>query len=305
MLTSIISIYMASVIQNNSASVFNVREDSSTSIVKTASANLEDIEESRYMPLKNPEFIAPIIQAKASLSMDIRTGMILYENGAHERLQIASLTKLMTALIIMEENNMDDIVTVGPNATKITGSIMYLANGEQIEVKDLIYGMIISSSNDAAMALAEFNAGSADAFVEKMNKKAMALGLLNTHFENPIGLDNKDNYSSAYDLAKLSQYVYQKKFIKEAASTKTLKVTSVDGKRTHKLDSTNELLDNQFIKFKGLKTGTTDKAGLCIVSVAENESGNEILTVLLHSPDRFRETKVLADWTFRAYNWQR
>jgi D-alanyl-D-alanine carboxypeptidase len=274
-------------------------------MVKTASASLKDIEESNYIPLKNPELLSPIIQAKSSMAMDIRTGLVLYENNSHERRQIASLTKLMTSLIIMEENNLDDVVTIGPNAAKMTGSTMYLVTGEEIKVQDLIYGMIISSSNDAALALAEFNAGSAKAFVEKMNKKALALGLLNTHFANPVGLDNKDNYSSAYDLAKLSQYVYQKKFIKQAATIKTLEVKSTDGKYTHKLDSTNELLDNKFIKFKGLKTGTTDSAGLCIVTVAENENGNEILTVLLHSPDRFKETKILADWVFRAYNWQR
>jgi len=305
MLTSLLSVYIASVIQNNTVSIFNLREEPAPSIVKTASANLSDIEESKYIPLKNPEFISPIIQASSALVMDIKTGMILFEKNSHDRRQIASLTKLMTATIIMEENNLDDTVTVSANASKATGSTMYLATGEKISVRNLIYGMIINSSNDAAIALAEFNAGDITKFVEKMNKKASTLGLLNTHFSNPVGLDNKENYASSYDLAKLSQYIYQKKFIKEAAEIEKLTVYSVDTKYKHKLESTNELLDTDFIKFKGLKTGTTDQAGLCIITVAENADGNEILTVLLHSPDRFKETKILADWTFRAYNWQR
>lgn len=305
MLTSLLSIYVASVIQNNTPSIFNMREDPSPSIVKTASANLNDIENSKYIPLKNPEFIAPVINSRASMAMDLRTGIILFEHNSHARLQIASLTKLMTALIIIEENNLDDIVTISPNVANFAGSTMYLVAGEKIEVKNLIYGMIIHSSNDAAAALAEYNAGDVKTFVEKMNKKTLALGLLNTHFSNPVGLDNKENYSSAYDLAKLSQYVYQKKLIKDAAAIKKLQVTSVDGKYTHSLESTNDLLGTKFMKFKGLKTGTTDSAGLCIITVAENENGNEILTVLLHSPDRFKETKILADWAFRAYNWQR
>jgi D-alanyl-D-alanine carboxypeptidase len=282
-----------------------LREDSAPSIVKTASANLSDIEKSKYIPLKNPEFISPIIQAPAALVMDLKTGMILFEKNSHERRQIASLTKLMTATIIMEENNLDDTVTISSAATKATGSTMYLTTGEKILVRDLLYGMIINSSNDAAIALAEFNTGDTKKFVEKMNKKALALGLLNTHFSNPIGLDDKDNYASAYDLAKLSQYIYQKKFIKEAAEIEKITVYSIDKKYKHKLESTNELLDTDFITFKGLKTGTTDQAGLCIITVAENEDENEILTILLRSPDRFKETKILADWTFRAYNWQR
>jgi D-alanyl-D-alanine carboxypeptidase (penicillin-binding protein 5/6) len=305
MLTNLLSLYITSVIGDNTTSAFNLRKDPSPSIVKTASANLSDIEESKFIPLKNPEFLAPIINSTSSLAMDLKTGVILFEDNSHDRLQIASLTKLMTATIIIEENNVDEIVTVSKTATQETGSTMYLVPEETITVQNLLYGLIVHSSNDAALALAEHNAGTVDSFVEKMNKKALALGLLNTHFSNPIGLDNKNNYSSAYDLAKLSQYVYQKKLIKEIAATSKIKVTSSDDKYTHNLESTNELLGTDFIKFKGLKTGTTDQAGLCIISVAENENGNEILTVLLHSPDRFRETKILADWVFRAYNWQR
>jgi len=305
MLSSLLSLYIASVIQNTSDSGFRLNENQSPSFVKTTSANLSNIEDSKFIPLKKSEFLSPIINARASLSMDLKTGVILYEENSHDRLAIASLTKLMTATIIIEENNLDEIATVSRNSAQTTGSIMFLMSGETISVKDLLYGLIINSANDSAIALAEHNAGSVEKFVKKMNKKALALGLLNTHFSNPIGLDNSQNYSSAYDLAKLSQYVYQKKLIKEIAATKTIKVYSSDSKYTHKLESTNNLLGVDFMKFKGLKTGTTDQAGLCIISIAENEDGNEILNVLLHSPARFRESKILADWIFRAYNWKR
>lgn len=305
MLSSLLSLYIASIIQNTSDSSFRLNENQTPSFVKTTSENLSDIEYSKFIPLKNPEFLSPIIKAKSTLSMDLKTGVILYEENSHDRLAIASLTKLMTAIIIIEENNLEEIATVSKNAAQTTGSIMFLVNGETISIKDLLYGLIINSANDSAITLAEHNTGSVDEFVKKMNKKALALGLLNTHFSNPIGLDNANNYSSAYDLAKLSQYVYQKKIIKEIAVTKNTKVYSSDGKYTHKLESTNDLLGVDFMKFKGLKTGTTDQAGLCIISIAENENGNEILNILLHSPDRFRESKILADWIFRAYNWQR
>jgi D-alanyl-D-alanine carboxypeptidase len=302
MFTSLLSLYIASILQTD---ISFRKDDNQPSIVKTASYDLSEIDQNAPVPLKNHDFIAPVIQAKSSLSMDLRTGLVLFEDNAHQRLPIASLTKLMTTLIVLEENNLDDVITVSSKAATVSGSTMFLRKDEKIALKNLVYGMLISSSNDAAMALAEFNAGSEDAFIDKMNKKALALGLLNTHFSNPIGLDGKDNYSSAYDLAKLSRYVYQKTLVQEIAVVKEIKVTSLDGKITHDLVSTNDLLDTKFIRIKGLKTGTTDQAGLCIVSVAENDASNEIMTVLLNSPDRFKETKILAEWTFRAYNWEK
>ncbi|MFA7685312.1 MAG: hypothetical protein WCX95_00745, partial [Candidatus Gracilibacteria bacterium] len=121
MLTNLLSLYIASVIQDSTPSAFNLREDPSPSIVRTASANLSDIEESKFIPLKNPELLSPVIKANASLAMDLRTGVILFENNSHDRLQIASLTKLMTATIIVEENNLDEVVTVSRNAAQATG----------------------------------------------------------------------------------------------------------------------------------------------------------------------------------------
>jgi len=261
------------------------------------------IESSSATPIKENKYISPIIEAQSSIALDLNTGKILYENNSHERLSIASITKLMTALIILEENKLNDITTVSHNAASTEGSTMFLRAGEEIAVENLLYGAIINSANDAAVALAEYNAGSVEAFIEKMNDRATSLGLVNTHFSNPIGLDQYDNYSSSYDIAKLGQHIYQNQFIRHAAKLKELEVKSVSGEYVHQLESTNELLENDYLNIKGLKTGRTDGAGLCLVSVAENDTNNEIITVVLNSPARFHETKILVDWTFRAYNW--
>lgn len=261
------------------------------------------IEEQSEAPVKNSKYISPIIQARSSIVMDLNNGKILYEKNAYDRLAIGSITKLMTVFLILKENKLNDIVTVSNNAASVEGSTMYLRAGEEIAVENLLYGALINSANDAAVALAEYNAGSVDKFVEKMNKEAALLNLSNTNFSNPIGLDQENNYSSSYDIAQLSKYIYQNQFIKHAAKLKELEVKSVSGEYVHNLESTNELLENEYLNIKGLKTGKTEQAGLCLVAIAENDTENEIITIVLDSPARFEETKILVDWIFRAYNW--
>ncbi|MFH1284312.1 MAG: D-alanyl-D-alanine carboxypeptidase family protein [Candidatus Peregrinibacteria bacterium] len=265
--------------------------------------NFTTMTSSQRIPVKNLKFIAPIVDAKATIIVDLDTGTVLYEKNADARLPIASITKLMTAFIITEDDRLNETVTISENAANTEGSNMFLRGGEIMALENLFYGVMINSANDAAVALAEHNSGTVDSFVKKMNEKAQELGLSNTHYSNPIGLDTPNNYSSARDLAKLGREVYKNQFIKHAVELKELEVKSVDGKYVHALKSTNELLENEFFHVKGLKTGSTDLAGLCFVSIAESDEGNEILTVVLNSPDRFRETKILIDWAFRAYNW--
>ncbi|MFH1533930.1 MAG: D-alanyl-D-alanine carboxypeptidase family protein [Nitrospirota bacterium] len=295
MLTSFISLYIAATMppdiipqEELTPSTFDISELLSTKTLE---------------PVKDPLFISPIIEAKSSISIDMASDKILFEKNAHERLPIASITKLMTLTIVTEENDPTEVVTISNYAANIEGSQMYLRAGEQISLENLLYGAIIHSANDAAVALAEHNAGSVDAFVEKMNKKAQEFGLENTNYSNPIGLDDYNNYSSSYDIAILSKHIYQNQFVRHAAKLKELEVKSVDGTYSHLLQSTNALLGNEYLNIKGLKTGKTDGAGLCLVAVAETDTGNEIITVVLNSPDRFYETKILVDWIFRAYTW--
>lgn len=303
MLTSLLSFYITSVINTHIGGYIGAFPTLKNPIATATSFNPEEFNEIKSIPKKNVDLIAPIINSKASIAIDNTSGVSLFEDNTYARLPIASITKLMTILIILEDNKLDDIATVSKNAVSTSGTIMFLVEGEKITLRNLIYGAIINSANDAALTLAEFNAGNVKDFVKKMNDKALQLGLVNTHFSTPTGLDGPDNYSSAYDIAALARYVYQKQFIREAAQIKELSVASVDNAYIHKLISTNELLGNPYYKIKGLKTGSTDEAGQCLVSVAENNQGKEIITVLLNSPARFTETKILVDWIFRAYTW--
>ncbi|MBU1152000.1 D-alanyl-D-alanine carboxypeptidase [Patescibacteria group bacterium] len=304
MLTNLLSLYIASSIQTHLDTNLNTNSNIPTSSVKAASFDLIQLSKDSPPPLKNPKMVAPIVDAGSAMVIDLKSGSILLEKSIHQRRKIASITKLMTALIILEENNFDEIVTVSNNSAATGGSTMYLRKGEEIELINLLNGLIINSANDAAVALAEHNAGDVNTFTEKMNKKALSLGLVNTHFANPSGLDHNENYSSAYDLAKLSRYVYQKQFVKEVAKVQEMQVKSTDGKLVHKLNSTNLLLGDENYHIKGLKTGKTDGAGECLIAIAENEQGAEILTVILGSSARFRESKILIDWVFRAYTWK-
>lgn len=306
MLSSLINFYITAALQP----ILPITLTQDIPIINTSALSIEKLDflsasGNNSIPIKKETFISPIIEARSSVAMDNKTGTVLYEKNSHEHRQIASITKLMTATVVLEElkeGEMASVVTVSKQANVEDGSQMFLRTGERITVENLLYGLLINSANDSAITLAEYNAGSVEKFVEKMNKKALSIGLTDTHFQNPVGLDNSQNYSSAYDVAKLARYAYKNEFIKKAAPTKEMKVQSVDQKYTHELKTTNELLDS-YLKIKGLKTGKTDKAGLCMAAVAENDAGNDIITVVLGSPARFQESKILIDWVFRAYIW--
>ncbi len=302
MLNSLLSLYFAGSISGNPSPQITEEIEPKTEISLIQDFQLDSVLSPHAAPLKNPEMVAPVLNAKSTLSMDLKSGTILYEKNAHQRLPIASITKLMTMLIILEENALNETVTVTANAARTEGSNMNLQAGEQISLNSLLQGTLIHSANDAAVALAEHNTGSTEKFVEKMNKRALELGLVNTHYANPTGLDHPDNYSSAYDIAQLSRIVYKKDFIRNTATTPEITVHSLNKNITHRLEATNELLDS-YLNIKGLKTGRTDAAGQCFSAIAQNDQNNEIITVVLNSPDRFQETKILVDWSFRAYTW--
>lgn len=301
MISSLLSLYLASTLHITNSQI-NLPSESKNVVITELNQHLGKVDTKEFSPIKNPEMIAPIIGASSAIVIDLKTGEILFEKNPNSQRAIASITKLMTILITLEEENLEDIATISSNASNQTGSSMGLRTNEKISVKNLLLGAIIQSGNDAAVALAEHNAGTVEAFVKKMNKRAQELGLINTQFKNPSGLDQSGHYSSSYDLSILGTEVYKYPFIKEAAKTKELKVYSENSTYTHSLETTNKLLDS-YLKIKGLKTGQTLQAGLCLITIAENNSQNEILTVVLNSPDRFQESKALIDWTFRAYTW--
>jgi D-alanyl-D-alanine carboxypeptidase len=182
---------------------------------------------------------------------------------------MASLTKIMTALLILENHGLNEIVTVDSDFSGELGVRIWLRQYEKMTVGDLLKGLLIPSAGDAAVALADYHSGSVEAFVEAMNARARELNLADTHFMNPVGLDEEDHYSSAFDLAILSKYALRIPAFRNIVRMDRATVSSVDGKFHHSFDSTNYLL-NSYLDIQGVKTGTTDGAGASLINLARN-----------------------------------
>jgi D-alanyl-D-alanine carboxypeptidase len=218
------------------------------------------------------------------------TGRVLYEHNADDRMLIASTTKIMTAIVVIEHCDVGEPVTVGPESVGVEGSSMYLEAGKSYTVEQLLYGLMLVSGNDAATALAIHTAGSVEAFAALMNAKAAALGMTNTCFKNPHGLDEDGHYSTARDLAVLACYCMKNDEFCKIVSTRSYTV----GEQT--LVNHNRLLwtcDGAI----GLKTGYTRAAGRILVSCAERD-GLRFVCVTLSDPDDWDDHTALYDWAF-------
>lgn len=209
--------------------------------------------------------------AKSSVVMDIDSGRVLYQKNMNEKRLIASITKIMTATIALEKGELNDVYKAGNEILKMYGTSIYLEIGEEIKLKDLLYGLILRSGNDAAVVIANNITKSEDEFVELMNKKALSLGMNNTTFNNPHGLDEKTkNYSTAYDMALLSKYIYKK--------SKTYRRISSTYKYELKTNNKSYLWynRNKFLKMykyaTGGKTGYTPSAGKTLVTTSEKDN---------------------------------
>lgn len=251
------------------------------------------------------EVSASLVNAKSAILMEPVSGTVLYEFNPDERLQIASVTKTMTMLLIMEaidsgKISYTDMVSTSEHAASMGGSQVFLEAGEQMSVDDMLKAIAISSGNDAAVAMAEFVAGSEEAFVEMMNKKAAALGCENTHFCNCNGLDEPDDhYSTARDVAKISCELIKHTDIFKY--TTTWMDTLRDG--AFGLSNTNKLLKS-YNGANGLKTGSTEKAKYCLSASAER-NGMELIAVVLGAPstaDRYGSATKLLDFGFANYS---
>lgn len=243
---------------------------------------------------------APKISAVAVLAFDFEMEQLLFQKNIHQRLALASTTKIMTAIIASEHFTSADVLTV-PNEAIVGGSSMELSGGERLTFRSLLYGMMLNSGNDAAFTIAMNYPGGYDAFVAKMNERVLEMGLKDTHFDNPAGFDSPTNYSSAYDLLQIGIAATTNVKLGKVFSTKETSVTSIDKTQTHILKNLNKLLNQYGVS--GIKTGTTEKAGESFVGLVE-KNGHTILTVMLNSNDRFGETKELIDWIFANYSWQ-
>lgn len=234
--------------------------------------------------------------ARAAIVISGDTGEVIYSQNAQEKLPMASTTKIMTALILCEQGDMEKVITVTDQMVRVEGTSMGLLAGDKVSYKALLYGMLLASGNDAANVTAYALGGTIDGFVKMMNNKAKELGLSNTHFETPSGLDGDEHYTTAYDLAMLAKVCMENPLFYEAASSKsaTLEYGNPPYRRT--LTNHNKLLKT-YDGAVGVKTGFTKKSGRCLVSCAERD-GKRIIAVTLKDPDDWRDHTNLLDYGF-------
>ena len=237
------------------------------------------------------------IGAQKAILLDADSGRTLYEKQPDSRSLIASTTKIMTALVVCEQCNVLDRVKIPKEAVGIEGSSVYLTEGEVLTVQELLYGMMLHSGNDAATALAIYCGGTVEGFAELMNDKARFLGLRDTHFSNPHGLDSNENYSTARDLAKLAAYAMENPIFAQTVSTKTVRI----GQRS--LRNHNKLLW-QVEGADGVKTGYTKAAGRLLVSSAIR-SGRRLIAVTINDGNDWADHKKLLDDGFSRYQSRR
>ena len=236
---------------------------------------------------------AEAVSAQRAILMDAATGRVIYEKCADEQSLIASTTKMMTALVVCQQCNVLDRVRIPKEAVGIEGSSMYLREGEILTVQELLYGLMLQSGNDAAVALAIYCGGTVEGFAELMNDKARALGLEDTHFVNPNGLDAPGHYSTARDLARLAAYAMTNPIFAQTVSTKSVRI----GDRY--LTNHNKLLW-QVEGAEGVKTGYTKAAGRILVSSA-SRNGRRLVCVTINAPDDWRDHAALYEQGFGDY----
>ena len=241
------------------------------------------------------------LTAKAAIVIDQESGSILFATNPDTQFFPASLTKLMTAMVSLEVYSLDKVITINDEHTAV-GSSMKLQKGERITVQNLLKGLLISSGNDAAFALANNYPTGYDGFVQKMNETARVLHMNHTMYKNVSGVEQAGHLTTVRDMATLTKEAMKQPFIRETVKTQALTVNDVDGQFAHTLQSTNQLL-GKVEGIEGVKTGWTDDAGQCLITQT-TRNGHTIITVMLGSNDRFGETESLIHWSFANFVWK-
>ena len=256
---------------------------------------LQEILETTTIPVKEP-----ILNSKAAIIYDRTTKKVIWGKNENERRAMASTTKILTSIVVLENSNLNDIVTISKKAANTGGSRLKINTGDKISVNDLLYGLMLRSGNDAAVALAEHVGGSIEGFADLMNKKATELGLTNSHFVTPHGLDDDEHYTTAYELALITDYALNIPKFKEIVGTKSCNI-SING-IARSIFNTNELLGNMN-GVDGVKTGFTGNAMRCLVTSCTRD-GNQIITIVLGADtkkDRTLDSKKLIEYAFSNY----
>lgn len=242
--------------------------------------------------IAQPKANAISVSAQYACVMNAQTGQVIFEKNAHEHHSMASTTKIMTALVALENGNLNDLVTVSKNAAGVEGTSLYLKLGDKVLLSDLLYGLMLQSGNDAAIAIAEHISGSVEKFAALMTSRANNLGAVNTSFKNPNGLDCDGHYTTAYDLALITRQAMQNKTFSEIVSTKSKKIRN----NTQTVINHNKML-NTYQGCIGVKTGFTKKTGRCLVSAAKRNE-TTFIAVTLNAPNDWNDHKVMLDYAF-------
>lgn len=241
------------------------------------------------------------VSARNAILMEQESGRVLFEKRAHEKRRIASITKIMTAIIAIESDKLDETVTVSERAVGTEGSSLYLKKNEKIKLEDLVYGLMLRSGNDAAVAIAEHVGGSVEGFVFLMNQKAQELGMTNTRFANPHGLDDSpEHYSTAYDMAVLTRYAMQNETYRKIAGTKVHRVPHPDEDWDRVWKNKNRLIMGKYEYATGGKTGYTKLAKRTLVSTATKGDLN-LIAVTLNAPDDWNDHINMYETAFKNY----
>lgn len=259
-------------------------------------------------PIKNSMAVAPSINisANSGVAIDLMSNKVLWQKNQAQKSSIASLTKIMTALVFLETNpDLEKEFIISKEEEKETeGVTLRLKSGDKLKVKDLFYASLVGSANNATQALVKSTGLSKEEFVNKMNEKATQLGLKQTNYVGVTGLD-PENQSIVSDIARLASYAFQNTLIKEALLTKEYNFETIGSKIKHHIKNTNDLLFDPSVNLAGAKTGYLDEAGYTYVSEIE-KNGHKIIIVLFRSESsqaRFQEAKSLAHWIYNSYRW--
>jgi len=261
-----------------------------------------DIEEikAKTVPVVKQIDNIPKLNSRVALIYDRNSGKVLYEKNGNKKTPMASTTKIMTAIVVLENSNLTDTVTIDRKSAGTGGSRLGLKRNDKITVNDLLFGLMLRSGNDAAIALAIHVGGSVSGFAEMMNQKAAQLGITNSHFVVPHGLDVEGHYTTAYDLAKIADYALNIPKLKEIVGTKSYTVT-INGK-PKVISNTNELLGN-LAGVYGVKTGFTNGAGRCLVTACKRENLDIITVVIGADTKKYRTSDSIAliEYTYKNY----
>lgn len=252
-----------------------------------------------FIPIRDWSIADISIDAKSFLIFDSDKKRILAQNNIDEKLPIASLTKIMTAIVALDNINPADAIKISREAVDAEGVSGNLIVGEELTMKDLIFIMLVESSNDAAFSLSEYLGK--DKFIDLMNKKAGEIRLKDTYFSGPSGLEDENNFSTALDLAELTQYSLSYPIITEALGATEKDIKSIDGKFNHHLINTNKLLGGN-PDILGGKTGYTEAAGECLILISGSPS--KLIYIILGSKNRWEDAGKLIQWINKAYIWE-